>query len=226
VAGERSGEVSLWLVDLDAAGEWDDRRILDELTSEERERAVRLRSPLGARRWKRARGALREILARSSGVDAADVEIVVGERGKPALAPSSPIRFNLAHSAGLALVALSPTREIGVDVERVRDGLHEAAIARRMLGEDAVARLAALDPDERTGEFFRLWVRHEAAVKCRGTGLADAVGRDVDEGLAIGDVEVADGYAAAWAIDGPLPDRPVRPIPFAWSGGDGPARAG
>ena len=211
--------VFLWCVDLDAAGEGDDRRLVGEISADERQRAVRLRSTLVARRWVRARGALREILAKAVGSAPSDVDFDVSEAGKPSLAGASRLRFNLAHSARWALVGLTQDRDVGVDVERVREGLHEAAIARRILGADAAAALATRAAAERTGQFFRQWVRHEAAVKCRGIGLVDAVGRDVRTGLWVDDVDVDAGYAAAYALDGP--DAALVVVTnFEWTGAD------
>jgi 4'-phosphopantetheinyl transferase len=217
VAGFGDVDITLWRLDLDEAGDGDDRRLTRALSDDECARAARLRSPQGARRWIRAHGALREILATELGVTPVDVAFTASEAGKPAVAGASRLCFNLAHSAGLALVVLARDREVGVDVERIRGGLHEAAIARRIVGEDAQDELAAADPDRRTAEFFRLWVRHEAAVKCRGLGLAAAIGHDVSIGLAVEDVDVGVGYAAAWAIDGAVYG-PVTMTPFVWSG--------
>ena len=83
------------------------------------------------------------------------------------------LRFNLSHSGGLALVAVTAGREVGVDLEVARRRVDELAIAARVLGGAQAARLAA-DP-RRASEFMRAWVAHEAAVKCRGPGLSAAV---------------------------------------------------
>ena len=63
---------------------------------------------------------------------------------------------------------------VGVDVEVARRPINEAALAARTFGPDEARRLAALDPVSREREFLRLWVRHEARLKCRGTGIGDA----------------------------------------------------
>jgi 4'-phosphopantetheinyl transferase len=60
-------------------------------------------------------------------------------------APAADLRFNLSHSGAIALYAVTTGREVGVDIERVRERY--------------------------TAEFLRAWVVREAEVKCRGSGL-------------------------------------------------------
>ncbi|MFI5035137.1 MAG: 4'-phosphopantetheinyl transferase family protein [Acidimicrobiales bacterium] len=194
-------QVDLWRVDLDAVSDETARRRGATLSQEESRRASRLRSGQGARRWIGARGALREILAHYLDVGPAMLTFAESEAGKPILATDPELRFNLAHSGGVALVGAARGHSVGVDVERLRDGLHELDVARRILGDLAAATLAVLDPAARTAAFFQLWVRHEAAVKCRGVGLVAAVGTDVAAGLRVGDVAIGSGYAAAWSLD-------------------------
>ena len=122
----------------------------------------------------------------------------------------------------LALVAVAVHREVGVDVELVRSGLDEPALARLAFGEDAAAALAALGPDDRRSEFFRRWVRHEAAVKCRGTGLGagpvDLTDLEVRE--VVVDEDEDERYVGAVALVVPGPGRPpVTVRRWAWSGG-------
>lgn len=94
-------------------------------------------------------------------------------RGKPRLAESSPqLEFNLSHSAGIALVAVSGEHEVGVDVERVRPRRGEA--------------------------FYRRWACHEAHVKCLGVGLLRAR-RMALEPVAVRSIEVGTGYVGAVA---------------------------
>jgi 4'-phosphopantetheinyl transferase len=97
-----------------------------------------------------------------------------GPKGKPDLAPGSAvggIRFNVAHAGGLALVAVTRGREVGVDLEQVRD-VDVEGIAERFFSAREVAALRRLPPAIRAEAFFRCWTRKEAYVKATGDGLS------------------------------------------------------
>jgi 4'-phosphopantetheinyl transferase len=197
------GRVHLWLIHLDEPDPTTvAAQFADILSEDERRRATRFRSTVDAQRWTVSRVALRQILARYRHVDGSNIAFELGPKDKPALARSSgpDVRFNLSHSAATALVAVTVGTEVGVDVERVRDGLDVMALARRALPALAVDELESIPPTIRTTAFFRLWVRHEAMVKCLGIGLDDqsaAVGADE---LVVEEVSAGDGYAAAVAV--------------------------
>jgi 4'-phosphopantetheinyl transferase len=195
------GRVHLWRVDLDTLTDRTLEAFEGAASDEERRRRSRFRSSTDARRWLCSRGALRRILADYLETEPSHVAFASGPAGKPQLVGSDgdAVHFNLSHSDGLALVAVSVDRGVGVDVERVRSGLDEIAIARRAFGSDAVRLIEGSEPRIRTATFFRLWVRHEAAVKCRGTGLEDVVRDDLDDlvDVNVAEVDVGEGFAAA-----------------------------
>ena len=121
-------------------------------------------------RWGAARGLLREILGRALSVPPGEVAFSHGEHGKPRL-PGAELRFNLSHSAGLGLLALSRSREVGVDLELPR-GRRTDDLARRFFAPGEQARLFALDEAARFEAFFRLWCCKEAFLKVTGEGLS------------------------------------------------------
>ncbi len=95
--------------------------------------------------------------------------------GKPALIPdrvSDPIRFNMSHSHGMALYAIACSREVGIDVEFIRYGLHEDQIAERFFSGREITALRMLPPALRSYAFFLCWTRKEAYIKGRGEGLS------------------------------------------------------
>jgi 4'-phosphopantetheinyl transferase len=199
----RPGEVHVWRADLAVGG--DD--VAACLSAGERERAGRFVDPAQGRRWARTRGILRALLGRYLDVDPAGLRFVEGERGKPALAGemAGALEFNLSHSADVALYAFARGQAVGVDVEAARRPVDAVAIARRMLGEEVAERLAALDGEERERAFLQAWTRHEAVLKCRGTGIGGAAGGAVapEDGLWIVELDVGPRAAAALAVDGP-----------------------
>lgn len=125
-----------------------------------------------------------------------EVELVTGEHGKPRLAAGGP-EFNLSHSGGIALVALSPRHPVGVDVEQVRPRHDPVALAERALSADDAEAVRRAAPAQRAVVFHRLWARHEARLKCLGEGI---LGGPPTGTLAVRDLEVGPGYAAAVAV--------------------------
>lgn len=143
-----------------------------------------------------AHSALRQVLAGYLGQPPAAVEIEEGEDGKPRL-PGGELQFNLSHSGDLALVAVSASRPVGVDVERVEPGRDFVALAERALAEEDSEAVRAAAPGDRSAIFYAAWVRHEARLKCLGAGLTGPV---PDSPVAVQGVEVGPGYAAAVAV--------------------------
>jgi 4'-phosphopantetheinyl transferase len=164
-------EVHIWLASLTATPGslrscWE---ILDE---NERARALAFRFPRPRERFVIARGILRQILGRYFRQPPASLRLATEAHGKPFLADNVlDLRFNIAHSEDLALVAVSQAREVGVDVERVREHLEVEAIARHSFSRVEVDALLKLPPPLRGGAFFACWTLKEAYLKARGDGL-------------------------------------------------------
>lgn len=141
------------------------------LSQDELARAERFASPAFANRFIVARGRLRQILARSLATGPHQIEFTLTPTGKPLLQqPNQPAtHFNLSHSGERAAVAVCRTAQVGIDIERVRDV--RDGLARRFFAADEVAKLEALQGDERREAFFRCWTRKEAFLKATGEGI-------------------------------------------------------
>jgi 4'-phosphopantetheinyl transferase len=188
------GALHVWRADLDEIGWIGD----GALSADERERAARFSSERSRERWARGRAVLRHLLGGYLSRGPGAIELESGERGKPRVAGGDGVEFNLSHSGGLAVFAFAPENPVGIDVElagRVRDPV---AVAEREFGQAEAERLRALDATQLEPEFLRLWVRHEAALKCRGEGLGGRTGPD---GLVLVDLDVGPGAAAAVALE-------------------------
>jgi 4'-phosphopantetheinyl transferase len=192
------GAVHVWRVDLTTVT--DD--LAELLCGEERERGERLLNKRNGQLWMRSRGVLRALLGRYLQEDPETLRFSTGAHGKPELRPRGP-SFNLAHSGSLALYAVAQTVAVGVDVEMARRAVNEVALAERTFGSAEAGRLAALDPADRAREFRRLWVRREAQLKCRGTGIAGARAEASTRELWIAELDVGARAAAAIAADAP-----------------------
>jgi 4'-phosphopantetheinyl transferase len=167
-----NGAVHVWRADLS--------KLVGEpgelLCARERARAERLPGERGEL-WARSRGTLRALLGRYLGADPGSLRFATGIHGKPRLIGDRGwLRFNLSHSQQLALYAIAEEVEIGVDVQVARPGdargaLDEVAVARRAFGDSEARRLDGLEQTARERELLRLWTRHEAELKCAGTGI-------------------------------------------------------
>jgi 4'-phosphopantetheinyl transferase len=190
-----AGPIFVWPIVLGDPTPWDPL-----LAADERERARRYRRASDRAAYVACRGLLRALLGGFLGRDPAGLRFAYGAHEKPAL-DDGACAFNLSRSNGLALVAISADGPLGVDVEWVRDTLDLGALAAEFLAPDDRAALARLPRRERTREFFRRWVRHEACVKATGRGLV-VPAAERPAGLWLTDLELGPGYVAALAAEG------------------------
>jgi 4'-phosphopantetheinyl transferase len=145
------------------------------LTSDERARAARFLFPKDQQHFVAARGTLRMILARYLDRAPAQFEFCYGPFGKPELAPGGDgdgLRFNLSHSQGFAVYAVTRDHEIGIDLEGVRSNFDWEDIASRLFAPQEVEALRLVPAPSRAEAFLKCWTRKEAFVKCRGEGLS------------------------------------------------------
>ncbi len=188
-------EAHVWRADLDA-GDWPG---LGELPAGDRAQGERFLRPEAGRRWVSSRWALRLTIAGYLEEDPAAIELATAANGKPLLSGNGSLRFNLSHSDGLALIALTWEREIGVDLERVERGRDFPALARTGLEPSAAEAVSSAAAAERAEVFYAAWVRREAVAKCFGEGLG---GPPPGGPVEVCPVDVGPGWAAAVALAG------------------------
>jgi 4'-phosphopantetheinyl transferase len=149
--------------------------------------------------------------------DPAALRFVAGEHGKPDVAGADARRhepadasggrgglaFNLSHSGEMALYAFTRLGPVGIDLELPRRLIDELALEARALGPSHAESLRSLAPSGRPREFLRRWVRHEAAMKYRGTGVGASSAIEADSHApCILELPLSVGFAAL-ALDGP-----------------------
>ena len=138
----------------------------------ERDRADRFRFDRHRRRYQVAHAALRLILATHADRARGELPLAAGPHGKPHLeGPLRWLRFNLSHTADLALIACARDIELGVDIERTPTDDDLRGAAARYFSPAERAELAALPPALAPGGFCRAWTRKEAFIKAIGLGL-------------------------------------------------------
>ena len=145
------------------------------LTGDELDRANRFYFEIDRQRFIAARGTLRFILSRYITIYPGHLRFHFNQYGKPVLAPefnSDLLNFNLSHSGGMALYAITRNMEIGVDVERVRSGFKYEEIAERFFSANEVAILRKIPTEKKLEAFYNCWTRKEAYIKAHGKGLS------------------------------------------------------
>lgn len=142
------------------------------LSTDELLRARRFSCEQYRRRFVAAHTGLRRVLSKCSDVAPLDIKLEPGLYGKPRLRGSDiDLRFNMSHSGGCAVVALSVGREVGVDVEEHRP-IDVMSVAEYAFSPAECAALRYIDEIERVGAFYRCWTRKESFIKARGEGLS------------------------------------------------------
>ena len=169
----RNGEVHIWRARLDVSPSAVDK-FHELLSGDERERAARFRFDKHRRRFTVARGILRTLLGRYLEREPQDLTFGYSEHGKPFLEDpgSGDLRFNLSHSAEVALFGFTVGRDIGIDVEQIRPDRSTREIAERFFSPREVEALFGLPKEEQTNGFFRCWTRKEAYIKAKGKGMS------------------------------------------------------
>jgi 4'-phosphopantetheinyl transferase len=151
------------------------RQLARRLSPDEEARAAAFCFDRDRQQFIVCRGLLRAIISRYLGVAGELIRFDYGAFGKPALANGSgegSLRFNLSHSRGLALYAITRNREIGVDLEYIRPIANAEQIAARCFSAREQQTLRSLQPDQQPAAFFQYWTRTEAYVKATGAGLS------------------------------------------------------
>ena len=148
-------------------------RLVEILSADERERADRFTRTPYRQRFILGRGMLRCLLGRYLDRDPARIQFSYGPHGKPALAGAAvgDLVFNVTHSRELALFALVRGRQVGIDLEFLREGVACERIAARFFSGAEVAALAGVPAALRSRAFFNCWTRKEAYLKARGEGI-------------------------------------------------------
>jgi 4'-phosphopantetheinyl transferase len=217
-----TGEVHVWRIELDSPAIG--LKSMDATLSDgEREKANSFRSTQIRERWVAARGALRYILAAYVRSKPHSLLFQTGRYGKPFLSwPVTNTPFNISHTGGLALLAISSQGCIGVDAEVIQSTVEVEKISRRFFTALEADEILSLAPEARLAAFFACWTRKEAFVKAIGKGLYAPIDQfrvtvrpeEVPQLVSTGWYEssrwsLADvgeqGIAATIAVDGPLP---------------------
>jgi len=178
----RDPEITLWWTRIDTISADVFRRLESVLETGERERADRFRVSGARSRFVVGRALLRSVLANMIGCQLSAPRFAFGEHGKPHLTdPAHPaaLRFNLAHSGSVVVMATAPRLDLGVDVEELSSSRPVLDLAERFFTFAEATSVASADEAQRQKVFLHLWTAKEAVLKATGSGLSVPV-REVE----------------------------------------------
>ncbi len=170
-------DVHLWRLIL-SASQRVQQSLWRTLSEDEQERAQRFIKPADQQGFVIVRGRLRWLLGQYLGIDPAAVKFSYGTKGKPRLTETEQgldIRFNLSHSHGMALIAVAPGQDLGIDLEQINPHMDYEGITRRFLTCGEQQALFRRSETERCAMFFKLWTRKEACIKALGGSIASGL---------------------------------------------------
>jgi 4'-phosphopantetheinyl transferase len=172
-----------------------------------------------------AHGLLRAILGRYLSRESHTLQFCYSQYGKPSLDRefgSDALSFNMTHSHGMALYAITRCRDIGIDLEYIDTNVACDQIAERFFSAHEVNMLREVPKQIQHEAFFCCWTRKEAYLKARGAGLSLALSqfdvsvipggpvallstREEDQDIArwsLHDLSPDYGHVAALAVEG------------------------
>ena len=167
-------EIHVWRTSLDLPASRM-QTLQQTLTADEQARAGRFYFPRHRAHFIAARGVLRDILSRYLNREANQLCFCYNAYGKPSLVgdfDGGLLCFNVSHSHGLALYAVTHRRAVGIDVEHICSDFANEQIAERFFSPREVVALRALPSHLQTDAFFNCWTRKEAYIKAKGKGLS------------------------------------------------------
>lgn len=123
------------------------------------------------RRYIAAHGQLREILSSYLNIKPCDLIIEQSKGTKPKILNKS-IYFNLSHSGDYALLAVTLTGELGIDIECERQQFNLHSAGKSVFSSAEYQSIAAMDKAKQQEAFYKCWTKKEAFIKAIGLGFS------------------------------------------------------
>jgi len=167
-------QIHIWKLDLKNDEVYLKHLYENVLSPDEKKRADKLRSKDDQKRSIYSRGQLRKKLGAYLDVDPADISFSYNKYGKPSLnaeVHTEDLKFNVSHSKDIVVYAITQNREIGIDVEYLKDVSRAEKIVDRFFSEEEKNFYNSQPEHKKKWAFFSLWTRKEAYSKAMGRGI-------------------------------------------------------
>lgn len=143
---------------------------LDILADEELKRSQDFKHETARKVYICSRVAMRNIFSSYLNQPACELKFKTTPQGKPFLAShTTGLKFNLSHSHELILLAVSPSLELGVDLEQHKSIPNWKKIANKVFDSKTIDDLKKEENPETA--FLRAWTVFEARQKSLGEGI-------------------------------------------------------
>jgi 4'-phosphopantetheinyl transferase len=154
---------------------FDSKKCIQYLSEDELIRAGKLKIEEKKDQFVITRSVLRLLLSSAVGKSYQDIEFFYGEHGKPSIKESlnkQPIEFNISHSGNYALIAITLSNKVGVDIEKINSDIDHQSLSKRFFSKQENNELQGIDEGQRGDVFYRIWSQKESFIKATGQGVA------------------------------------------------------
>ncbi len=167
-------ELDIWVISSSVAlGDPVRKSIFTLLSVPERERMQAFANEKLQQDFLLAHGFMRMALSKyNSAFKPQDWQFKVNEWGRPSLAfGGENLNFNLSHTNGLIVLAISNGCDVGVDVEAL-DAEIDLDLAMTVFSSEEYKAFQQVPLDQQRDRFFQLWTLKESYIKAMGKGLS------------------------------------------------------
>lgn len=171
------GTVKVYHFPLNAISSWISK-LRNCLAIDEIERANRFLFKADQDQFIFCRGVLRLILSNYLSCAPAMVCFEYGTKGKPrlsALHHNMRIEFNLSHTKDYALIAITGSRQLGIDIEYNRSIANLESLLTTTLAKNEINFIKFLPISLQRKAFLHYWTQKEAFTKSLGAGLENSM---------------------------------------------------
>ncbi len=168
--------INVWIADLKKAMTHSEY-FLSVLSDDEKKKAADYKFEKDKNRYKNSRGILRELVSVYTGEQPGNIKFYYNNTGKPFYSGNADctLKFNLSHSGNLAIYAFVSGKEIGIDIEYIRNLENLNYLAKTTLSDLEFKDFTESPEEKMLDVFFRYWTHKEAFLKAAGTGITDSI---------------------------------------------------
>lgn len=123
-----------------------------------------------------SRGILRHILSIYLDDDPKNIVFTYNQYGKPFLKynyNTKPLFFSTSHSGNIALYAIARNQEVGIDLQQFNRNIDCDLVGSKCYSDLEIKIKNSLPKKQKEHFFYTCWVRKEAFIKAKGTGLSE-----------------------------------------------------